>query len=219
MTGFRSIKGAIFDADGTLFDSMWMWYQVESDYIRRFENKQRADMAEVLRPKSILDVVEYLQTEYGAVKSVEEMTDEINAMMEEFYNGEVRLKSGVVPVLEALRARGVKMCLATATDRHLIEPPLRNAGILGYFTRIFTCGEEKTSKKRPDIFIRAAAFLGTDIKETLVIEDAPHAIKSAKSAGFPVIGVYDQTAEFCQDELRDLCDYYFVTLDEMLEEM
>jgi len=219
VTDISNIKGAIFDADGTLFDSMWKWYQVESEYIMNFEATPRADMIEVLRPQSFLDVAKYLHSKYGVTKSVEEMTSEINAMMEDFYYNKVLLKSGVIPVLEAFSARGIKMCVATATDKHLIEPPLRNAGILGYFGKIFTCGEEKTSKKRPDIFIRAAEFLGTEINETLVIEDAAHAIRSAKSAGFPVVGVYDKTAEPFQDEIRALCDFYFVTLDEMLAEM
>jgi len=216
MINFKEISGAIFDADGTLFDSMWMWYQAESEYIRSFETTPCDDMAEVLRPMSFRDVAEYLQKEYGVIKSVEDMTNEINAMMEDFYNRKVLLKSGVVPVLEEFRDRGIKMCVATATDRHLIEPALRNTGILGYFGRIFTCGEEKTSKKSPDIFIRAAGFLGTEISRTIVVEDAPHAIKSAKSAGFPVVGVYDKTAEFCLDELMGICDLYFTTLDEML---
>jgi len=216
MIEINNIKGAIFDADGTLFDSMWMWYRAESDYIRSFETESDSDTVEILRPKSFLDVAEYLKSEYDVVKSVQEMTNEINAMMEDFYFNKVLLKSGVIPVLKALKARGVKMCVATATDRYLIEPPLRNAGILGYFGRIFTCGEERTSKKNPDIFIRASEFLGTDISETLVIEDAVHAIRSAKKAGFPVIGVYDQTADPYRDEIKGLCDYYYVTLDEML---
>jgi len=217
MIDLSSIKGAIFDADGTLFDSMWMWLQVESDYLKSLAVLPREDQVEALRPLSHSETAEYFRSEYGMNKTVQEITNEKNAMMEHFYFSEVQLKPGVIPVLEALYVRGVKMCVATATDRHLIEPPLRNTGILRYFERIFTCGEENTSKKKPEIFIRAASFLETDIKETIVVEDAFHAIISAKRAGFPVIGVYDRSAGLFHDEIREQSDYYFTVLDEMLE--
>ena len=187
MTG---IKGAIFDADGTLFDSMWMWHKLES---------------------------EFFQAEYRINKTEAEVVDWINAMMGKFYTNEVILKQGVLPVLDAFLSRGIKMCVATATGKSLINIALQRTGILKYFGKVFTCGDEKTNKNHPDIYIRAAAFLGTDIEETLVIEDAPHAIRSAKSAGFPVAGVYDRSAETYQDEIKMLCDYYFISIDEILK--
>ena len=217
MTGINNIKGAVFDADGTLFDSMWMWRQVESGYLKRFDVSPRPDLIEALRALTLIEVAEYFQAEYGVRKTIEEITYEKNAMMEDFYNREVTLKSGVLPVLETFRARGIKMCVATATDRHLIVPALQYTGILGFFDRIFTCSEERTSKKKPEIFIRAAAFLGTGISETLVLEDALHAVKSAKSAGFPVIGVYDLSAAIHQEEIKEACDLYFMSMDDMLE--
>ena len=205
--------------DGTLLDSMWMWHQVEAEYLKSLEVTLRPDLAEALSSLSFIEVAEYFQAEYGVNKTIEEITIEKNAMMENFYSREVNLKSGVVQVLETLRVRGIKMCAATATDRYLIESALRKTGVLGYFDKIFTCGEEKTSKKTPEIFIRAAAFLGTDISETLVFEDARHAVKSAKNAGFKVVGVYDRAAESHQAEIRELSDYYFVSMDELLEIM
>ena len=217
MIDLKNIKGAIFDADGTLLDSMQAWGNVEVEYLESLGVTPRPDLRDVLRSIGGHEVSKYFQTEYGVRQSAEEMSAGINKLMGEFYSDKVLLKVGVMPVLEELRARGVKMCVATATDRYLIEPALRRCGLLGFFSKVFTCREENTRKSSPDIFIRAAAFLGTDVCDTLVVEDALYAIRSAKSAGFPVAAVYDLSADDQQDEIKGLCDYFFETLDEMLD--
>jgi HAD superfamily hydrolase (TIGR01509 family) len=216
MTDIKTIKGIIFDADGTLLDSMSMWATVEADYLRSLGLKPRPDLVRALRSLSLNEVAMYFQSEYGVRKSLEEINSEKNGMIEEFYYKKAQLKEGVVPVLEALSARGVKMCIATATDKYLVEAAIERCGIMGYFGKIFTCGEERTSKSSPDIFFTAAAFLGTETRNTLVVEDALYAMKSAKGAGFPVAGVYDQTSDDEQDEIKELCDFYWETVGGML---
>ena len=218
MIDIKKIKGVIFDADGTLIDSMPMWSNVEVEYLKSLGVTPRPDIRDVLLSLGGHEVARYFQTEYGVRKSAEEMSAGVYKMMEKFYAYDVQLKSGVIPLLDRLSGAGVKMCVATATDTYLIEPALRQCGILGYFGKVFTCGAEKTSKSSPDIFIRAAAFLGTDVSDTLVVEDALYAMRSAKSAGFPVAAVYDLSADNQQDKIKALCDFYYVTLDEMTEE-
>jgi len=204
----EEIKGAIFDVDGTMLDSMWMWESVEADYLESLGAQPLPGMAEELRSLSLREVAEYFQETYGINKTVDEIVVEKNKMMEEFYFHRVMPKEGIVPVLEKLRQGGIKMCVATGTDRYHIEPALRRCGLLGYFGRIFTCSEENTSKSNPTIYLRAAEFLGTSISQTLVFEDALFAIKSAKGAGFPVAAVFDKSAVDQQEEIKSICDYY-----------
>jgi len=211
-----NIKGAILDVDGTLIDSMWKWIEVEAEYLISLGIVPHRNLREALHTLNLLEAAEYFRTEYGIDKSAQKITDEKNSMMEVFYSEEAEMKAGVIPVLDALKARGIKMCVATATDRYLVEAALRRLGILNYFEKVFTCSEEKTSKTCPDIFLRAAEFLGTDITETIVVEDALHAIRAAKSAGFPIVAVYDLSAEYHQDEIKELCDHYYLNLGEMM---
>jgi len=217
MTDLKAIKGAIFDMDGTLLDSMPIWFTIEADYLKSLGITPRSDLNETLRALSGLETARHFQAEYGVRKTTQQIEAERNAMLEDFYFNKAPLKEGVVPALERLKARGVRMCVATATDRPLAEPALRRCGIICYFDRIFTCGEESTSKSNTDIFMRAAGFLGTGISDTLVIEDALYAMKSAKKAGFPVAAVYDRSYEDRTDEIKALADFYFITMDEMLE--
>jgi len=210
------IKAAIFDVDGTLLDSMPIWKRIAADYLISCGATPRPDLQNKLIKLGGHEMPEYFRSEYGIRESAEEIQSGIYKLLEEFYFNRAALKDGIVSVLEALRSKDVRMCVATATDRGLIEAALRRCGIIGYFGRIFTCREEETSKSSPDIYLRAADFLGTAVGETLVVEDAPYAIRTAKEAGFPVVAVYDLSAAGRQEEIRALCDYYAKSFDGLL---
>lgn len=211
-------KGAIFDLDGTLFDSMTMWENVASDYLTSQGITPNEDVREAVRAMSIQQVCAHFCSEYGLNLSQEEIASGINGLVEDFYFNRVRLKDGVSEMLADLKIRGVKMCVATATDRHLVEAGLRRTGIHDYFGRLFTCSECGAGKDEPDIFFEALHFLGTDIKDTVIFEDALYAIRTAKKAGFTVVAVYDVTVHHQQDEVRRLADYYFNSFVEWNEQ-
>ena len=206
------IKGAIFDVDGTMLDSMSIWESVAADYLITKGVTPRPNLYDELLSLGGHEIPKYFQVEYGLRETASEIQRGIYKLLEEFYFHKAQPKEGVIKVLDTLRERGIKMCVATATDRWLIEPALQRCGLLDYFGRIFTCSEELTSKSSPDIYIRAAAFLGTAIEDTLVFEDAPYAVKSANSAGFPVVAVFDQSSKDKQDEVIATSDYYYRSL-------
>lgn len=208
-------KGAIFDLDGTLLDSMEMWGHIERDYLIERGITPRPGMNDDLQLLGGLEVPVYFQAEYGLRESLMEIQAGINKLAEDAYLHYLPLKDGVIALLDEFRARGVKMCVATATDACLVEPALRRCGVLGYFERIFSCVQEETSKNNPEIFIRAAAFLGSGICDTLVVEDAPHAMITAKNAGFPIAAVYDRAFSNKQGEIKSFCDIYVESLDEL----
>ena len=217
MDNLIGIKGAIFDMDGTLLDSMPIWNSIVSDYLRSIGKTPKPGLLDELLALGGHEIPSYLKAEYEIEKAVQEIQESLYQMLSEFYFYRAPLKPGAMSVLEKLRDRGVKMCLATATDRWLVEPALRRCGIFDFFSRIFTCGEENASKSTPEIFVRAAAFLQTNAKATLVVEDAPYAVRSAKEAGLIVAGVYDPAAHDQQDDIKQSSDYYFESLDEMLK--
>jgi len=210
-------KGAIFDADGTLLNSMPIWDNTAGKYLISQGITPRPTMKEDLVSMGGHELPNYFLTEYGLDKTYEEIRCGISKMLEDFYFNKAPIKDGVITLLDLLRGRGIKMCVATATDRNLMEPALKRLGLYKYFERIFTCSEEQTTKRSPDIFIRAAEFLGTPISQTLIFEDALYAIKSAKDAGFPVVAVYDLWADAHQEEIKSLCDYYYHSLADAIE--
>jgi len=185
------ISGAIFDMDGTLTDSMFIWENSGMRYAGTIGLAVRPDFETVVREMSMAQVAEYIGKEYGVKLTAQEIIDGINKMVEPMYRDEVQPKRGVPEFLEELKGRGVRMCLATATDISLVEMVLRKLDLLKYFEKIFTCTMVGAGKEKPDIYEAALKFLGTPREETPVFEDALFAARTVKSAGFPLVAVYD----------------------------
>lgn len=209
------IEGAIFDLDGTLLDSMFIWDTIGSDYLRSLGIEPREDLNQTFKSMSLLEAAEHYQKEYGVTRSLDEIMRGVNGMIESYYFNDVKAKDGVPDLLERLKGRGVKMCVATATDLHLAKAALERNGILQYFSKIFTCTEVGCGKDTPEIYNRALQHLGTPKPGTVVFEDALYAIKTAKEAGFLVVGVFDPSEAAHREEIQALADIYIDSFTEM----
>ena len=203
------LKGAIFDFDGTLVDSMFIWDTVGEDYLRLLGKEPHEDLKETFMTLTLEEAAEYYRTHYGVTLSVKEIVDGVNTMVEGIYRTRVALKQGVADFLAQLKENGTRMCIATVTDRYLVEETLERLGILHYFSEIFTCAEVGYGKDKPIIYRKALEHLGTTKNEAYVFEDSLFALKTAKADGFTAVGVYDRH-ENRQDNLKNLADYYIV---------
>ena len=201
------IQGVIFDFDGTLFDSMFIWDTAGESYLRSIGKEPEADLQKVLKPMSLLQSAQYIREKYDIPLSVEEIMDGVNRTVEGFYFHTVEPKPGVIDFLEELHRRNIKMCIATATDRYQVEAALQRCKMRHFFSEIFTCTEVGSGKDTPDIFRKAMEHLQTDRSNTAVVEDAYHAAHTAKQDGFMVVGVYD-SHESRQQELLQLADVF-----------
>ena len=211
------ITGAIFDMDGTLLDSMEMWDNVGQNYLRSLGLEPREGFREILRPLSLRQSAEYMRQAYCIDRTVEQIMEDIDRGIEQRYFTDLPLKPGVFEMLESLRRRGVPLCIATATDRYLVEAGLRRIGVLDYFEFILTCTEVGVGKDQPDIYETALRRLGTAKETTYVFEDALYAVETAKRAGFPVVGVYDKSASAMTERIRSLCDRFVVSFEHWQE--
>lgn len=201
------IKGAIFDMDGTLVDSMGAWETAGDRYIKSLGLVSDRDFNRKSLGLSLNEVAPILKEYYGIIKTREEIKDGINKIMEDFYFNESELKKGAYEFLEKLYKNGVKMCIATATDRYLVERTLKRCGIDKFFSRIFTTTEVGTGKVEPLIYRTACDYLGTKKSETYVFEDASYAAHTAKKDGFKLVCVYDEYEREIE-KLKSISDYY-----------
>lgn len=211
------LRSAIFDMDGTLLDSMHIWDHLGADMLISLGYTPRPDLEEHLKVLTLRQGAAYCRETYGIPQSVEEIVQMLEDRVRDFYYNEVTAKPGVKPFLSLLKMEGVDMYVATATDRHLAEAGLRHAGIDGYFKGMLTCQEVGKGKDDPEIFERAMRRMQSNKLDTVVFEDALHAIQTAKAAGFRVAAVYDPSAEDQQEEIRSLADYYIRSFEEMFE--
>lgn len=200
------IRCAIFDFDGTLFDSMFIWDRAGEMYLRSLGVEPKPSLREDVRTMSLYQSACYFQREYGLQMSAEEIMAGINGVVEDFYIHQVQPKPGVVEFLERMKKAQIPMCIATASDRYQIEAALGRCGMERYFEAIFTCTEVGHGKDEPHIFRRALEYFGADRSTTVIFEDALHAIRTAKADGFQVAAVFDDS-EQRQEEIRSLADY------------
>ncbi len=211
------LEGAIFDMDGTLLDSMHVWNTMGTDYLLSRGITPREDFNAYFKTLSLRQAAEYYRREYGRTDSVQFIMDDVNALVRDAYFYRVQPKPFVPDYLERLRRAGVRMCVATATDRHLVEAALRRCGLLDFFLAVFTCTEVGAGKDRPDIYEHALSALGTDKRFTAVFEDSPFAIRTAAAAGFPVAGVKDVSYPDEQDFVRCASCTYITDYKELLD--
>lgn len=207
------IQGAIFDLDGTLLDSMEHWQTIARDYLRSVGVTPRPGVDRTVQDMSLSQAAHHLKKEYALPYTPEEIMSSVNRIVEGIYRETVQPKPGVPGFLRRLRAAGVPMCVATATDRYLVEAALTRCGLLDFFGAIFPCTEVGHGKDEPDVYEAALAFLGTPRGDTWVFEDALYAARTAKAAGFPLVGVADKS-EPQGDVLRQLAQVYVTDLNQ-----
>lgn len=207
----HDIKGAIFDLDGTLIDSMPFWDNLGIEYLRQKGCNLPMDTNEILKTLKTMSLAQsarYFKECFSLTGSEEDIIKEIIGLIESQYRLHIPLKASVVPFLDKLCRNNVKMCIATATDYDLAKAALDRLNVSKYFEFILTCTEAGAGKDDPGFFLKALKLLKTDKKETIVFEDALHAIKSAKAAGFFVAAVYDKSSEDEQQEIKLAADVY-----------
>jgi HAD superfamily hydrolase (TIGR01509 family) len=202
------IKGAIFDMDGTLLDTMPLWDNAGAMYLETLGVAAKPDLGKVLYPMTFPQAAAYLKKEYALTQSETEIVGGIERTVGDFYFYKAQAKKGAGEFLEGLAARGIKSAVATLTEKRLALPALTRLGLAPYFEDIITADEVSCGKESPEIFLRAADALAVLPGQTLVLEDALFAAKTAAGAGFVTVGVYDASAADVQDELARVCAYY-----------
>ena len=206
--GGSMIKGAIFDVDGTLLDSMGIWKDVGVRYLNSIGIEAEPDLGNILFTMSIQEGAQYVKEHYHLSQETDEIEQNVLDIISDYYKETAPLKSGAVELLEKLRNSNIPMTIASSNNKKEIEMAFERLEIVKYFDRIFTCEEAGAGKTKPDIYLQAAEYLGSRPEETLVFEDVIHAVRTAKKAGFQVVGIYDEASKDDQEEIQREADCY-----------
>ena len=206
--GKKDIDAVIFDLDGTLLDSLWAWENSGVNFLRTQGINPPEGFNDQLAQLSLMDGAKLVKEKYNLPQSPEEILRLTLAPIRERYFHTIMPKPGVPELLRRLKAEGVKMCVATASDKELTVAALKRTGLLSYFDFILTCDEVGAGKRTPVIYEAALKKLGTQKKRTLVAEDALYALTTAHNAGFPTAGIFDAHSAKDQPSVQKLSTYY-----------
>ena len=190
------IEGAIFDMDGTLVDSLclWdlLWEKLGNRYFGNPSYRPHEENEKAVRTLTLKDAMLLLHEKEGIGESGEALHRIAAEMCVQFYASEVQIKNDVREFLDALQAKGVKMCIASATAPELVALAMKTCKLEKYFCKVFSCSEIGRGKEFPDVFIQAHRFLGTPKESTWVFEDSITALETASRAGYQTVGIYDR---------------------------
>ncbi len=207
---YKGIKGAIFDIDGTIVDSMPTWYMAGANLLDKYNIKADDELGRTLFSLTIEETANYLKKTYGIDLSIEEIIDAINDAMRVYYGEKVQAKPGMVELIKLFSENGIKLTVATSTDRETFMPCFERLGLTKCFDRLFTCTEVGHSKSDPDIFLQALDFMGTKPEETYLFEDGLYSAKTAKKLGIKIVAVYDKVSKHDWEEFKKIADITIV---------
>ena len=212
----KDIKGAIFDLDGTLVDSMWVWSQIDVEYLESKGYPMPENLRNEISHLSFSQTAVYFKKKFNLADSIETILQDWHNMAYNHYANNVKLKLGVTDFLNKLKSLKIKIALATSNSIPLLEACLKNNGIYECFDSITTTDEVNNGKDCPDVYLLAANKLGINPKACLVFEDILPAVKGAKLANMKVIAVKDNECLNSKEDLLKYADIYIDSFAELL---
>ena len=209
----KNIKACIFDLDGTLVDSMWMWPEIDKEYLGRFGIEYDDNLKNEIDGISFHETAVYFKNKFGISDSIEKICKDWEDMAYDKYKNEVKEKCGCQKFLEQLKSKGIKMGIAT---RSMVDVVLESLGMKNFFEVITTSDEVKKGKPAPDVYLTTAKLLNVEPKHCLVFEDVVAGIIAGKSAGMKVCAVEDDFTREVRQRKKELSDYYIDDYSELL---
>jgi len=212
----NNIQGAIFDMDGTIIDSMWVWYTINKDYLYKRNLSMPSDLKEKIETMTFRESALYFKERFHIKDSVETIMDEWNEMAKSSYSNSVKLKPGVYEYLTKLKEKDIKIGLATSNYSKLVDLALSQNNIKHFFDAITTTEEVEREKSFPDIYLLTAKKLNVEPENCVVFEDILPAIKGAKLAGMTVVGVQDEYSLDQWESIMEYSDHWIEKYDELI---
>lgn len=200
------MKGAIFDLDGTLIDSMWVWAKIDDELLQSFGEKPDSAYREAVTQLSFREGAEYIINRYSLAKTPEEILAQIDSMAMREYRDSVKLKPGVKEYLTTLAKQNIRLVVGTSCTEELCRAVLESNGIIGLFNDLIFANKIPGGKRTPEFFRVCAERMELECGECTVFEDSAFAAQSAREAGCKTVGIYDDYNKEEFGALSEACD-------------
>ena len=209
------MKAAIFDMDGTLLDSMGYWRRLNIEFIKSRGITPTPEQEEDMLNLTGSVVVHYFKETFGIEADFKTLLLSACEAMVPYYTAGVAHKSGALDYLKRLRARGVKVVIATATPAKMALTALNQSGLTPHTDFIFSTEMLGLQKHCVEFYDTLCGLIGEKKEDCVMFEDALYAMQGARQAGLGVIGVTDPTNERDRSAMYEICDQVIDSFDEL----
>lgn len=213
----ENIKAVLFDLDGSLVDSMWIWRDIDIEYLGKFGIPLPEDLQSCIEGMSFSETAVYFKKRFSIPDSLEQIKEEWTRMAWDKYTHEVPLKKDADKFLAYCTKKGIKLGIATSNSRELVENVLESLGVKEHFTCIVTGCEVEKGKPSPDVYLEAARRCGVEPERCLVFEDIVPGILAGKAAKMKVCAVEDDYSVHQKKEKKALADYFIEDYSEVIQ--
>lgn len=213
----ENIDAVIFDMDGTLLDSMWIWPDIDDVFLEKYNLQKPEGFHEGMEGKSYTETAQYFLDLFPSLSQTkEEIMEEWNEMAHDRYISQVKLKPGAKEFILAMKVQGKKIGIATSNSRFLVNDTLKAINIEDLFDSVRTSCEAGAGKPAPDVYLLVANDLKVNPAKCLVFEDVPMGIMAGVNAGMKTCAIDDDFSRPQNDKKRELADYYINDFNDIM---
>lgn len=213
----KDIDAVIFDVDGTIADSMWMWKQIDIDYLEKFGISLPENLQKNIEGMSFRETAHYFKEHFSIPDSIETMMADWNEMAAHKYRYEIPLKKGVLDFLDKCKEKGILLGIATSNSVELLNCLLKAHKLEDTFHVIITGSDGLRGKPAPDMYLEAAKRLSVEVSKCLVFEDIIPGILAGKRAGMKVCAIDDVYSKDVLLEKKKEADFFIESFEDILE--
>ena len=187
-----TLRAVIFDLDGVIVSTddchYRAWQRMADEEGLPFDRERNELLRGVSRMESLALILEQSPREYTPAEK-----QELAARKNGYYRDLIReltghdLLPGALQFMEDLRARGLKLAVASSSKN--TPAILELIGLAYYFDAVADGNDISRSKPYPEVFLLAATRLGIPPEECVVVEDAEAGVQGALAAGMRVLAV------------------------------
>ena len=215
----KKTDAVLFDLDGTVVDSMWIWKQIDIDYFKKCDLVMPDTYQKEIEGLSFYETAKYTHDHYIPFVSIEELMANWNEMAYEHYASKVKAKECIQQFLEYLKNNNYRIGIATSNSSMLCHLTLRANDLIEYFDIILTGEGQTAGKPAPDVYLECAKRLGVSPARCLVFEDLSNGIRAGNAAGMTTVAIHDDYSEYQWDEKKSLADYSIMSYREIIDEI